>query len=335
MKFRAILALLAGATALCVLPDLPSAKAQTIQYWCYKPGTSTTRQPRTNPNGQYVSCYNKTFTQTLAPGTNVSLPISPSSPIQFDGLTYVLASTTITGGADAGITVLPTVPNLPTTVTVPLSNAPNPHITESSYYYPEGGPPCPPNQVCGTANIDEYNETAGALADDSFVEVYVPPSTTPDAGLTKSGNQLGTVSTGKSAVRINADMDPLTYPGNTPSNLYFDQWIPGIGASANGHDLNVNKGVTAYAMAYYYSCPAGFYMDTSSNVHQCLAIPSSTTPTCSNGQIWSIKLKKCVGGEHCNMKCPPGTSCAAVAFECDCICINVNNPVTHNTNTQY
>jgi hypothetical protein len=207
----------------------------------------------------------------------------------------------INGGAGGGISIFPdSHGTLPLTVNVILPSTPKPQIIVDVYYFPEGGS-CPTGMSCGGnggsgAAIDEFGEIQGTLLNDNFVSVYIPPSPTPNIGLTNTGNIDGAVVTTNNAVRINADATTAT-GGN------FDRWVSGpggtIGSSAN--DLNVGKGVDDYALALYASsCPEGYSWTPSATISQCT--PTPAPPTCPKGELWNPNTKKCVpvsGG------CPP------------------------------
>jgi hypothetical protein len=343
MNHRALFTILIGATALSVFPVQPRASAQeTLTFWNYQPGTGGTRQPRTGTSGHFVKLAGPTTVGgPLVPGSTIAVQTSmpstyPSaSPLLHYGLAYI----SITGGAEGGISVFPDASGtLPLTVNVTLPNTPNPQIAVNVYYFPEGGGPCPPGMVCGTEYIDEFGEVQGTLLNDTFVNVFIPPATTPNAALTTTGNVDGTVSTGNNAVRINAD--PITPTGGS-----FDKWVSGPGGTVSANNLNVGRGTTAYAMALYHSsCPDGYYWNPSATISQC-----SLIPVCPEGQAWNATTDKCapvtgkcppacrngcylpyIGPQGqpiwnckppsgCNMHCPSGQYCSEVGVECNCL----------------
>jgi hypothetical protein len=343
MKQQALLAMLIGATALTVFPAQPRASAQeTLTLWHYQPGTGGTRQPRTGTGGHFATLAGPTVVGgALTPGATIPVQTSmPSTyPSATPGLHYGLAYISITGGAEGGISVFPDAGGtLPLTVNVTLPTTPNPQIAVNVYYFPEGGGPCPPGAVCGNAYIDEFGEEQGTLLSDTFVNVFIPPALTANAGLTSTGNVNGVVSTGSNAVRINAD-------STTPTGGSFDKWVSGPGGTVSGNNLNVGHGTTMYALALYHSsCPDGYYWNPSATVSQCIKIP-----TCLNGQAWNATADKCEPvagkcppackngcylpyiGPHgqpiwnckppagCNMHCPAGQYCSEVGYECNCL----------------
>jgi len=286
MNHRAITALLLGATALLIFPLMPRASAQeTLSYWYYQPGSGGTRQPRTGTSGHFVRIAGPTTVGgALAPNSTVAVQTSmPSSyPSPTPGLHYALAYISITGGIEGGMSVFPDAGGtLPLTVNVTLPGTPNPQIAVNVYYFPVGGGPCPPGQVCGAAYIDEFGDLQGTLLNDTFVNVYIPPSATPNPGLTNSGNVNGTVSTGSNAVRINA-------LATTPTGGSFDRWVSG-GGTVSGNDLNVGHGAVVYALALYdAACPNGYYRNPSATISQC-----SRIPPCPTGQYWNTTTHSC------------------------------------------
>ncbi|HME57639.1 MAG TPA: hypothetical protein VKF63_04830 [Terracidiphilus sp.] len=319
MKQRALLTILICATALAVVPEQPRASAQeTLTLWRYQPGTSGTRQPRTGSGGLFVIFSGPSVVGgALTPGATIPVQTTMPSPYPSPNpaIQYVLAYVSISGGANGDITVFPDSAGImPLTENVTLPNTPNPKIAVNAYYTPEGGGPCPPGKVCGTAYIDQFDEVLGSLESDTFVNVLttLPPTASP--ALTQTGNVDGYVSTGTSAVQIDAIQ-------TTTAGRIFDRWSSGPGGTINGNNLGVGKGVTLYKLALYHSqCPGGSTWSSGATVSQC-----TPPPSCPDGEIWNVTTKKCVviknpGGDHCNMKCPPGTRCVAVAYECDCIC---------------
>jgi hypothetical protein len=346
MKQRTLLAILIGATALTVFPALPRASAQeTLTYWYYHPGSGGTRQPRTGTSGRFVTLDGPaTVGGPLVPGSTVAVQTSVPATWTTSSTppaTYGLAFISITGGAEGGISVFPDIHGiLPLTVNVTLPNTPNPQLVVNVYYFPVGGP-CPAGMTCGGgsgAAIDEFGEIQGTLLNDTFVNVYIPPSTTPNVGLTTTGNVDGAVITTNNAVRINADT-------TTPTGGNFDRWVSGPEATISGNDLDVGQGVGDYALALYHdSCPAGYYWNPSSTVSECVAIPP-----CPEGEVFNVTTKECtkVGGKcppackygcylpyigpngqpiwncklpaGCNMHCPSGEFCSEVGVECNCL----------------
>ncbi|MGA3160930.1 MAG: hypothetical protein ABSC77_06905 [Terracidiphilus sp.] len=363
MKQRALLAILICATALTVFPDQPRANAQiTLTLWGYKAGSaSATRQPRSLNGGQFsnlsgpnpnnditcaTSLSGSTATQKLECISTIWQSSAPSQP------TYVLAYVNISGGGYGNINV---VAPLPASIQVPNVNIANPAIVVNAYYYPSG--PCPPNQTCSSAAVfDEYDELQGALLDDTFVSVAVPSDPALNASYTTQGNIYGEVDTTKYGVQISADQPPTVYPTTnppTPSKEIFDKWVIGQGGNhgANANQLIVNAQTTNYSIAMYHlACMSGSTWSSTATISQCAPIVcpkgenwsaeyNQCIPTCPGEELWNVTTKKCVKignppGEHCNMKCPAGTTCFAVAFECDCICGNLNQNTGWHTSMQ-
>jgi len=305
MNQRALLSILIGATALTVLPAMPRASAQeTLTYFYYQPGSGGTRQPRTGTGPHFVTLAGPTTVGgALVSGSTVAVQTAMPTTWTTSGMPpaqYALAYVSITGGAGGGISVFPNAQgNLPLTVNVTLPTTPNPQIGVNAYYFPVGAP-CPAGQTCGgggsAAEIDEFSETQGTLLTDTFVNVYIPPSTTANAGLTGTGNMDGTVITTNNTVRINADQPTYVYPGTTPPTVtgeIFDRWVSSPGGTVSGNNLNVDKGTTVYALAFYHSsCPSDYYWNPSATVSQCTKVP--TCPIA--GDVWNPTTKTCVRG---------------------------------------
>jgi hypothetical protein len=347
MKHRAVLAILACATALSFFPELPCASAQeTLNFLRYVPGTGGTRQPRTSNGGQFMKFASSQVGIPNTPGATISVQTSFQTPYPSttQGIQYVLSYVNILGGANGGINVNPDANGImPQTTNVTLQNTSDPTLIVNAYYYPEGGT-CPPGQVCGTAYIDQFDDVLGSLESDTFVNVYTTPPPTASPTLTKTGNVDGYVTTGTSAVQIDAIQ-------TTAQGRIFDEWSGGPGGTINGNNLSVGKGITLYEFAHYHSkCPNGLIWSSGATVSQCVtpscpkgeywsAEYNQCIQTCPSGDYWNVTTKKCVtignpNGEHCNMKCPAGTSCYAVAFECDCICGVLNPNTGWHTSTQ-
>lgn len=328
---RILLGILVGAAALSVLPDQQRAEAQeTVSSWYYVPGTApATRQPRTAGSAHFALLEPPlTLSGGFTPGTNASIftqfcdpwcGTNPNPPV-----VYRLAFVSISGGAGGDITVFP-APTLPPTVPVPIPTTGTPFIAVNVYYFPTGGGgACPPTEVCPTgAFIDEIGELQGELLDDTFVNVDIPPSTTPDAGLTNTGNVDGTVDTTSNGVSINAYATTTT--GGT-----FDRWatLPEgtIGTPAN--DLEVAKLTPDYAWAFYHTaCPAGSTWTTTPTISQC-----KINPTCPSGSFWNPTTKRCQvdpnPGPVCHW-CAKGQICTEVGLECDCLrCVSEGGGIT-------
>ncbi|HEY1211283.1 MAG TPA: hypothetical protein VGE85_18100 [Terracidiphilus sp.] len=317
MKHRALLTILICATALAVVPEQLWAQAQEFVTWkYYLHSASGTRQPRTPTTVAFapLSGPSQEACGTLAQG-NVCLDQVWSSitTSTLPKKQYSLAYVSITGGVNGDITVFPDAGgSVPATVKVTFPNTPNPQINVIAYYYPVGGS-CPPGAACGTAYIDQFDEVLGSLESDTFVSVFTTPPLTASPALTNTGNVDGYVTTATSAVQIDATQ-------NTTQGRIFDRWISGPGGMISGNNLSVGKGTTLYALALYHSaCAGGSTWSSSATISEC-----TPPPSCPDGEIWNVTTKKCVviknPGDHCNMKCPPGTRCVAVAYECDCIC---------------
>jgi hypothetical protein len=228
MRKPMLITALIGLAAVLLLSVRPCAAASVLESSVYyqPPTASATRQPRTNSAGQLVTVSGSQL--TLNPNittATVSVPTNPNPNIPIGSATYALAYVNVSGGAGGGITVFPgaTVYG----VTVPVQSPAQNIVVENVYFPTGGGGPCAPNTVCGTAYIDEFSETLGTLIDDTFVNVFTPPtSTTANTALTPTANVNGTVPTTDGSVRINALSPPIPYQNN-PTGGTFDKWTTG------------------------------------------------------------------------------------------------------------
>jgi hypothetical protein len=294
MKKRMLIAVLVGLAAVLWFSVRPCAAASVAEYSVYyKPPTgSATRQPRTGTAGQLVTVPGSQLTLNPNITTDtVSVPTNPNPNIVIGSTTYVLAYVNISGGAGGGITVFPGANVFGVTVPVP---SPAQNIVVESVYFPTGGGggSCPKNTVCSTgADIDEFSETSGTLIDDTFVNVFTPPtSTAANTSLTTTANVTGTVATTDASVRINALNPPVPYQNN-PTGGTFDKWATGPGGTIGStpQDLVVNKQTDDYALALYRSaCPSGYYWNPSATISQC-----SPNPTCPAKEVWNSTTHKC------------------------------------------
>jgi len=307
----------------------------------YQPATgSGTRQPRTGSGGQLVTIPGYSFGFSFVPGPGITPPpvpvaTNPNPKIVFGPyivlgappttITYALAYVNVSGGAGGAITVFPGANgNMLPYVNVPVQNPPQNINVENVYFPVVEGPPCKPDTVCSTsADIDEFSETLGGLIDDTFVQVFTPPtSTSPDSTLTETANVNGAVdTTGNSvpinnSVRINALNPPVPFQSTATGGI-FDKWVTGPGgtiSSSNHQDLDVNKQTSDYALALYRSaCPAGYYWNPSPTISQCSIAPTTTRyclPTGGDRKCppprpgpdpvtWCEKLCTCIKESEC------------------------------------
>ncbi len=331
LNYSAALVCTVLASAYAAQPSAAASVEESSVF--YQAGTAgATRQPRSSGAGQLVTIPGSVFT----PAQNISGPSVPVSTAPAQTVvvgappattTYGLVYVSITGGAGGGITVFPDANgNTPFSVDVPLDSPPQ-NIFVQNVYFPIGGPggPCPPNQTCSTAaDIDEGNETSGGLADDTFVNAFIPPSTTPNATLTGTGNKYGSVDTTSNSVRISALNPPVAFQ-NVPIAGNFDRWVTGKGgtiSSSNNQDLDVSKQSDDYAIALYRSpCSPGYQLSQDNNITQCLKIvcPSGQSfstewnkclPNCANGEVFNPTTNKCV------FVCPEGEICGVCPATC-------------------
>jgi hypothetical protein len=116
------------------------------------------------------------------------------------------------------------------------------------------------------ATIDALDETTGSLLSDTFVEVFDPGATAPNAIETGIANEEGYVDTTDQSETIQADQPTVLFPSGVPSNEKFDQWqifYGGTVAAATPTILTAPKGVDTNALAFYRSpliwpCPCPY-----------------------------------------------------------------------------
>jgi len=318
MKMYLPVAALIGCLALASF-SFPCA-AQTVHYQglYYQPGTGTaTRIPRSTGGGAFVPIPNDSGSDPAGPlvpaGLTLFPPINP---------TYALAYTSITGTAAGSLVVFPSYASGFIPVTVGTQDI----YVNYFYFLIGGGPPCTGTPCTTGADIDEFNEASGTLADDLFVSVFQPPSaSSADPALTHSGNYEGVVNTTSNNVRINADQVPLNPASQAPvaDGLLFDRWVAGPGATgwaigSSANDLDVNSQTDVYALALYRApCPSGYSWTTSPTINQCV----QTKPKCPAGEVWvPVKVPGDPGATagRCIVlpprgcgSCPQGYKCSA------------------------
>jgi len=315
MKNHFLLAMFIG-TAVASLFSIQPCAAAAVQVSSvyYQPGTSSaTRQPRSAMGGKFVTIPGTSYSpdpDLVPPLVNVStapqqkLEITSGTPPTT--ATYALAFVNVSGGADGGISVFPdTNGTMPTFIQVPVQTPPQ-DINVVNVYFPVGGSSCPPNKVCNTAaSIDEFRETSGGLINDTFVNVFTPPtSTQADSALTKTANVNGEVDTTNNNVRINALNPPVAYQA-TPTGGVFDKWVTGPGGKigTNAQDLDVSKQTNDYALALYSSCPDGYSFVSGPTISQCKQNKTHFPPP--HGLQGCCKFP---GQTKASQGCPPPTS---------------------------
>jgi hypothetical protein len=208
------------------------AQVVTLTGYVYQPGASpaTCSPTRSASASHFAQIYYSANQGPVTPGQSKE-PVATTVPKE-DPVIYTLGFITVSGGLQGDITLFPdSSGNFPLSVPVDIPNTPAPTIAGQAFYFPVS---CPSN-TCGTAaSIDEYSDTSNKLLEDSFVNVFAPPtSTIANAGLSATANDFGTVNTSQS-VRINAD--PTTTTGGT-----FDRWLEWPGGTINSANLNVSE----------------------------------------------------------------------------------------------
>jgi hypothetical protein len=290
----------------------PPTQVPVVYSWVYfQPTSGGTRYPSRGagsasltPIPQAGAPFSYALSPACAPGqqyASVTFPtvVGPfcASCTAAFGLEYVNVSYAPgSGGPGADVTVFPVDGSVQTlSVQMPVSSATS-QIDVQAAYFPIGGG-CPPGTACPqAAYIDEFNETAGQLADDLFVTVFSPESSTSaNSSLTVSGNDQGVVAipstSNDSNVRINAYQ-------STASAGSFDRWVSGPGGTVGSDPHNLDVTQTDYALALYRApCPSDSYLNEQPGISQCVAIPS-----CPPGEEWDSQKSSCVSGPR---KCPP------------------------------
>ena len=318
MKANAFSAILISAmmASLCSVEPCAAASVNTSWVFYLPPSGGGLRQPRPLTGGGEL----KPFASETDQITSSSVSVFPDQNPQYtiNGVNYQLVYVNIAGGASGAITIFPGSNIL--VQSVPVTDPPQ-DIDVKFVYFPVGGP-CPTGQVCGSANFDEFSETLGTLIDDTFVNVFSPPtSTTIDPAAGQLANQTGSFDTTKDGVRISALNPPLPF-NNMPTGGAFDKWVTGPGgiiSASSKQDLVVNQHTDDYALALYRApCPDGFQLSGATpTISQCLPVPPDCPkgesfdpdwklcfPTCSTpGLSWNPGLEACQG---CPASCTYG-----------------------------
>ena len=278
MKNLFVVASLIGAVASALFSLPCSAATETQKVIYFQPPSGGTRIPHTGNSGGFVTLNVPGFpiVDPSVPAGSHPVLLVAEPTLMIDGTNYALAFASILGSNEGGVTAFPNASGfLPFSVPVDVGSA---NLTVNYVYFPVGGGgPCltPP---CGSgAWIGEMDEMSGDLLWDYFVTVYSPQSaTSPDTGLTNSGNIYGTVSTTapNPGVRINAYATTTT-GGN------FDRWSsePVMPNMPSSRDLDVNSQTSTIALAAYHSnCPPGYSWSPSQYVSQCTASSGPKIP---------------------------------------------------------
>jgi hypothetical protein len=215
----------------------------TYDYVYYGSGAGRTRRPRssTGPGG---------FTAipgiNQLPGGTIDTGNTQPATIVVGPVTYQFAFMSVSGGTPAGQTT-------PSGVTSFVATAPPPPVKVGTapivvlvVYIPVGGGG---NGSGSGAVIDSFNNTTGQLFNDIFVSVSPDPGGPPPP-LTTSGNDAGYVDTTNATETITA-LSPTS-----PTDVVFEEWMNFYPQGATtvqitGAELTVNKGTSAYALAFY------------------------------------------------------------------------------------
>ena len=216
--------------------------------------------------------------------------------------TYTLAYLNITGGAAGSITVFPPNPAIPNSVSVPYVTVPIPlpaqNINVELVYFPGGGGGGPTN-----AFFDEYDATNGRFANDTFVHIFAPStSTNVDSAENAKANSMGYWPTKDSDLLISALTTPTQFDDITAAGESFDGWVTDRGMISSSQSANTPApnviapaNVTSYSIALYRApCPAGYRISRAPSVIQCLPV------TCPPGQEYSAEAEACL------FTCPKG-----------------------------
>ena len=237
-------ALLAGLALLAASPARAGTEPITYTKVYFASGPHQ-RQPRTvsGSSGGFATISSQSGGNS-ATGLSVVPSLSPLE--QLNGQIYVFAFATVTGGSAtaggpaAGLTTT-SYQNPPTAW---VENAP---INILEVFVPQSVCATPPCSGGGWgATIDSFDESTGALFDDTFVAVS-PDST---GALTKSGNVEGYVDTS------NAETITALSP-TSPTGVNFSRWVTLGGSTSPAAALPVGKHVSISALAFYDAPPPG------------------------------------------------------------------------------
>jgi len=228
-----------------------------FKYQCVYFGVETggyTRQSR-NPSsvGGFLplnSPKNDPGTNFLQPGSSFHLPQNqyPDAQITQGGAKYDFSFINVSGLTTGGATSF----NIALPPHGHVSNDPSAVLQVLVVYIPEGGPG--PGGDPG-AVIDAFDESAGTLFNNFFVSV------SPDSNNTRynTANVYGYVDTKDQGAGITATnaFNSLQPASINPQYVLFEKWhvLAGTAASNSGNTLALNKGQTAYALAFYNSPP--------------------------------------------------------------------------------
>ena len=218
----------------------------TTQYVYFGASGAHTRQPRaTTSYGGFtpIPGLNPSGTAILATGTPFQAGLVEPT-LSAAGTSFIFAFQSVSGLTEGGQVsyVASTPPPVGTVGTSP--------VLVLVVYVPQG---IPDGNGDPGAVIDAFNETTGALVDNSFVAV-----TPDDSGdsITDTANVDGWVDTKNTAYTITADHPNIGPYASLPTTATFDQWVvltdPNPPTSlVSGANLTPGKGGTVYALAFY------------------------------------------------------------------------------------
>ncbi|WP_263378560.1 hypothetical protein [Granulicella paludicola] len=250
----------------------------TYDYVFFASGPHT-RQPRSSSGG--FESLQTLSGGTLSAGDTFQAGVQPAT---FTAGTsqYDFSFVNVSGGTQGGeSSTKNTIP--PPSVTVGTAD-----ISVLVVYVPVGGGGL---EGGSGATIDQFNETTGALINDTFVKV-APDN--PAGSATTEANVDGYVNTTSTAETITA-ITP------TSSGAIFDKWVTLLpAASSTSANLAVGKGVSMSALAFYKSPPAPSAAQASCN--QTVAGLRSLIQIGIPGPLFTVEewtneqaaLKKCV-----------------------------------------
>jgi hypothetical protein len=203
----------------------------TYQYVYFASGPHV-RQPIRSPGGPGGFDLIQTLSGgTLSSGDSFGASAQPSS-MTVGSNTYPFSFMNVSGGTGGGVTSF-SANAPPSAVAVGSAN-----IVVLVVYAPVGGGGTP------GATIDSFDDTIGALINDTFVTVAPDPG----GALKKSGNVDGFVASS------NAETISALSP-TTPTKVDFEHWLTLPNTLGNSPNLFVAQNSSPLALAFYKSPP--------------------------------------------------------------------------------
>jgi hypothetical protein len=215
----------------------------TYDYVYFGSSSGRTRQPRSSTGPGGFTAIGQLPGGTADTG-NTFAPGAQPPTIVVGLITYYFAFMNVSGGTPSGQTTPSGVTSFAAgTPPKPVLVGTAPIVVLVVYIAVGGG-----GDGIG-AVIDSFDDTTGQLFSDTFVSVSPDPGGPPPP-LTTSGNVDGFVDTTKATENITA-LSPTS-----PTGVVFEEWMNFYPQGATtvqiaGAKLTVNKGTSAYALAFY------------------------------------------------------------------------------------